>query len=373
MGVSRFRNGLRERRVRAGLQQRELARRVGLSRQALGSLEAGETVPATSTALELARALGCRVEDLFWLGDEQTPLEAVLAAGGEGSRVAVGSVGDRWVAHPLDGDRSSAFVVPADGVVVKGPRQAGGLRVRPLREAEALRGNVLAAGCDPALGLLGGHLSERFPAGRLHWVEAGSTAALEMLARGEVHLAGLHLFDEESGQYNVGAVRRRFPGRAMVLVNLAVWELGLVVAAGNPRRIRDVTDLARRGVRLVGREPGTGAQELLLRLAAEQGVPRRSIRVVGVAGGHAGVAAAIAAGAGDVGVATRAAASARGLDFVPLSEARFDLVLAADGTTDRRIEQMRDVLASPRFRRDLGGLPGYGTTRTGKVVAEVAP
>src|SRR5207247_8473978 len=142
----------------------DVAARVGVSRQALSALEAGATVPSTSLALQLARALGCRVEDLFWLSDDQAPLEAALVAAPDDGRkrVAVAPVGERWVAHLLDGEGPP--VVPADGV-------RAGRRVRPLRAAAALRQNLLVAGCDPALGLLGGHLGERFPAARLHWIE----------------------------------------------------------------------------------------------------------------------------------------------------------------------------------------------------------
>jgi putative molybdopterin biosynthesis protein len=353
------------------MQQRELAERVGVSRQTLGSLESGETVPATSIALELARVLGCRVEEIFWLSDEDTPFEALMGSGDgheEGPRrVAVAAIGDRWVAHPVYDDGT---MVPADAVVVKGRRQRdASVRLRPLRDHELLRQNLLVAGCDPALSLLGGHLAERSP-GRLHWVETGSRAALEMLAGGKVNLAGLHLFDEEQGEYNVPAVRRRLPDRAVVLVNLAVWELGLVVAPGNPGRIVKVADLGRKGVRLVAREDGTGAQELLYRLTSKDGVPRRSLVPTVMARGHAGVALAVASGTADAGIATRAAAVRYGLPFAPLAEERFDLAMPA---LDPRVERLQEILATPRFRRELGSLPGYGTARTGRVVAELAP
>jgi molybdate-binding protein/DNA-binding XRE family transcriptional regulator len=372
MGVSRLCNRLRAVRLEVGLAQRELAQRVGVSRQTLTSLEAAETVPATSLALALARGLGRRVEDLFWLGEDDRPLEVVLAGAERGTtrgrRVAMATVGERWVAHRLDGE--GALAVPADGVLTRVDGK-GASRVRPLRDEQLLRQNLVAAGCDPGLGLLAGYLAEG-SAGRLHWVEAGSTAALEMLARREVHLAGLHLFDEESGDFNVAAVRRRFPGRAMIVLNLAVWELGLVVAPGNPKRLRQVGDLARRGVRVVGRETGTGAQDLFNRLARAQGISRRAIRVSAVARGHAAVAAAVAGSAADAGIATRAAAVSRDLDFVPLAEARFDLALGADTLQDRRLQRLCDTLASARFRRDLGSLSGYGTARTGNVIAELA-
>src|SRR3989442_1521054 len=125
MGDSRLRNGLRDRRVKAGLQQRELAERVGVSRQTLSSLESGETVPATSIALALAGALGCRVEELFWLTGAETRVDAGLGGGAAPGRgVAIALVEDRWVAPPLAG----GLRVPADGVVTR--RRRGVLRVR---------------------------------------------------------------------------------------------------------------------------------------------------------------------------------------------------------------------------------------------------
>jgi putative molybdopterin biosynthesis protein len=157
----------------------------------------------------------------------------------------------------------------------------------------------------------------------------------------------------------------------MVLINLAVWEQGLVVAAGNPRKIRRVADLAHKGVRLVARENGTGSQELFLRLAAEEGVPRKALQVAAVAHGHLAVARTVAAGAADAGIATRAAAASQGLDFLPLAEARFDLVIPRDQVEEVRCRRLLDVLQGSRFKRDLGGLAGYGTSRTGQVIAEV--
>jgi len=378
----RFKSALRELRLKAGLQQREVAERVGVSRQTLGALEAGESVPATTIALQLARVLGCRVEDLFWLGDEDSPLEAVLlnrpqelAAPAAGRRVALAAVGDRWVAHLLDGEGSTPFVAPADGVLAAAPRRDPGrhpVRVRPLRDGKLLRENLFAAGCDPALALLAGHVAERWQGGRLHWVEAGSGTALDLMANRQVHLAGVHLFDEESGEYNVAPVRRRLGGRAMVLVNLAVWEQGLVTATGNPKKIRGVADLARKGMRMVARENGSGSQELFHRLADEEGVPRRSVEVVSTARGHMAVARTVAAGGADAGIATRAAAACHGLEFLPLADARFDLAVPSESLDDVRLQRLLDVLQSPRFKRDLASLAGYGTLRTGQVVAEVA-
>lgn len=384
MSGPRLRSSLRELRLKAGLQQRELAEQAGVSRQTLTALEAGDSSPSTTIALQLARVLACRVEDIFGLSEESGPLDALLVGQKDAAiprgrsarkRVAVAAVDERWIAHLLDGESATALVEPADGILVKArgrtPPQ-GAVRIEPLRENESLRQNLFAAGCDPALALLSAHLGERFKTGRLHWVEAGSGAALDMLAAGEVHVAGVHLFDEETGDYNVAPVRRRLGGRAVSLVNLAVWELGLVVAAGNPRKVRGIADLARKGVRVVGRESGSGSQELFNRLAAEEGVPRKALELVGVARGHLAVAQAVASGAADAGMATRAAAGCHGLELIPLAEARFDLVMPAGAAGDARLQRLLDVLGSERFKRDLGGLAGYGTARTGRIVAEVA-
>jgi putative molybdopterin biosynthesis protein len=392
MTEHQVRSGLRALRLRAGLQQRELAEQAEVSRQTLSALEQGESVPATDLALRLARVLGCRVEDIFWLEDDGGQLEATLLAsaapaaqstdaGGAiaGKRVAIAAVDGRaavprWLARSLDGEDTGGVGTPADGIIEEQVGHGGGparARIRTQRGAERLRQNLFVAGCDPALGLLAGHLGERFPGARLHWQDAGSAAALDLLARSEVHLGGAHLYDEETGEHNVAAVQRRLGDTAAVLVNLAVWEQGLVLAPGNPRRIRKVADLARKGIRLVGREKGTGSEELLARRAADEGVPRRALHFVAVARSHLAVARAVAAGIADAGVATRLAASALGLAFVPLDEARFDLVLPrASSTSDPRIERLLDVLRGPRFRRDLGALPGYGTARTGEVMAQ---
>ncbi len=355
------RAAVRDLRQRAGWKQQELAARIGVSRQALSAIEAGETVPSTTLALELARALDCRVEDLFALEDGGRNIEATLVAErlSSGRRLALGLVAGRWLAHPLEGEP----LVPADAIEA-GPGRSGRVCVEPLRDRETLQTNLLVAGCDPALGLLAGHLGQGVRPLRLHWFERASGAALEGLARGEVHLAGAHLHD------NVAAARARSGDRPMVLVNVASWEQGLVVAPGNPKRIRTAADLAR--VRVVTREVGAGARELLERLLKEVKVRHSTLRIVATAGGHQAVARLVAAGSADVGVATRAAAVSSGMDFVPLAVARFDLVIPTALVADPRVQRLIETLASLRFRRELGAVPGYETGRTGATVAEVA-
>jgi putative molybdopterin biosynthesis protein len=247
------------------------------------------------------------------------------------------------------------------------------VQIDPLRAEAAARENLILAGCDPALPILASWLRESHPAVRLACLHAPSRQALEALARGLAHVAGTHLLDAASGEYNVPFVRRLCSKTGALVVNIGRWEEGFVVLAGNPLGIRSIADLTRRRVRLIQREHGAGARSLLDRLLRHARIPQRAINPIPrVASGHLAVAQAIAQRAADVGVATRSAASAFGLGFVPLSEERSDLVLRAELRDDVRVGRIIDTLRSPAFRRELGTLDGYGTGQSGDIIADVA-
>src|SRR5512140_2136810 len=270
-----LRSAVKALRQERGLSQQALAAEAGLSRQSLHALESGLSAPATSVALKLARALGARVEDLFWL-EESAQLEAELAPplGGPAPpprRVSLAKVGARWIAHALPAGAASGALVAADGLVAPRVKVSGGrVRIQLLRDAQALSQQLFAVGCDPALGLLAARAAQLRGGPRAVWLHAPSQAALDALAQGHAHLAGAHLFDEAEQEFNVPHVRRRFAGRRVRLYNLARWEEGFVVARGNPLRIRSAADLPDPGVRLVDREPGSGARSLLERLLRAQ-------------------------------------------------------------------------------------------------------
>ncbi len=361
-----LRSDLKVRRLLRGLSQGQLSALAGLSRQTLSGLEHGRSVPSTSVALKLARALECRVEDLFSLGDEDLlPADFAGPPGAErgdarpsGARVALAQVGDRWVAHPVADDR------PADALLDS--HRGRRVRAMPLRSLESLRGSLLVLGCDPALGLLAARVSEDHPRAHLTWLHAASESALAAVARGEAHLAGIHLRDETSGEYNAPFARAVLPGSS--LVALSSWELGFVVAKGNPRGVRSAHDLARSDVRIVNREPGAGARKLLDALLRKSRV--RTVRGYDLlARGHHAVAQAIALDAADAGIATRGAADTFGLQFLPLSEERFDLVLPAGALDDERIGRLLASLRSRNFQRDLKALKGYQAGRAEVVAA----
>ncbi len=397
MSLRTIRSTLRSVRHELRVGQQELAGKAGISRQALSELEAGRSCPSTAVALRLASALRCRVEDLFCLDEDTKKIQARWATLANGktlakprkdgppglaqmpdarrtppSRVALGLVGGQWVAHSLSAEHPASTCIPADGLaqVLTRPRKTDGhprlVQVQPLRSRGALEQNILAIGCDPAIGLLSAWLGERHPDSRMAWLHAPSLSALEFLARGEAHVAGTHLLDEESGEFNVPFVRSLFPRRSMVIVNLARWEEGFVVHSGNPLRIRAVEDLAQAEVRFINREVGAGARSLLDRLLGKAGAPPSTVHgYERIAAGHLAVAQAVSMGVADVGIATRAAAVAHALDFVPLTEERSDLVLSEDLSSDPRIQRLVDALESRAFRRELASLGGYQVSESG--------
>ena len=348
-------NSVRHWRAQAGLSQADAARAVGISRQALIGIESGRHVPSTSIALGLARALGCRVEDLFALAEP----EGFEARGKCVGRVALGRVAGRWIAHALGADATTA----ADGLAQPGPGEA--CRVTPLLDIRQLESNVLVAGCAPLLGALLPRIGQRYRDATGRWIAANSGRALQLLEQGRVHVAGLHLFDAATGGHNEPAVRERFVDERMLLVNLTRWRAGLVVARGNPRGIRTVKDAASPDLQFAMREAGSGAAGLVERLVGKRAARRLAKGLV--ASGHREVARLVACGAADAGIAIETVALSAELDFIPLAEERFDLVLRADLAVDGPVKRLLDALDDNAFRAEAAAMPGYDASECGHV------
>ena len=308
------------------------------------------------------RDLSLRTNNIQVIG----PPSAEPASPGWSGRVALAHVAGRWVAHPLDGLSAGRA---ADAVVLRpGARR---VELELLRTPADAAESIVLMGCAPALGLLADRLNGRRGPGRFLWLPRSSTQALQALASNYAHVAGVHLVDEDTGEANVPDVRRHARRGAFVVITLARWEAGLLTAPHNPKRIRAAAQLGRKGLRLVSREPGSGARRLLERELRRAGLPLRLLQQAQVqATGHLEVAQAVAHGACDVGVATRDAALAFGLEFIPLAEERYDLALSADQLADPRLARLLDMLSTAAFRRDLTSL-GYDPQACGQRVAEL--
>jgi molybdate-binding protein len=231
---------------------------------------------------------------------------------------------------------------------------------------------VVVLGCDPALALLGAHLARRYPTLRLVWVPRSSLSALRMLGRGEAHAAGTHLWDPESGESNMPYVRRELAGHRLIVVTLSQWQQGLIVARGNPKGITGPADLARPDIRLVNRDAGSGS-----RMLCDLWLHQAGIAPHWVSGyerdvpSHLAVAEAVASGGADVGPGILAVARALELDFIPLQEERYDLVIPMAFLSSPPVQALLNVAASLPFRDELEALGGYDSSSAGTVVAEL--
>jgi len=367
-------NNLKGIRNRLGLSQQQLADAAGVTRQAIGGIEASHYAPTAAVALRLAKALGCRVEDLFWLQENLPTIEARVAGAGmrSGARVALAKVSGEWVAHPLTGARAfREELVPADGLAE--PTNGNDrVAVKLLDDPELLARTVVISGCTPALSLWARSAERWHPGLRVHWLHANSMAALGGLARREVHAAGCHLYDASTTEYNAPFVRQVLPGRAVTLINLGVWEEGFLVAQDNPKRLLRVADLARPDVVLINREEGAGSRLLLDSVLRKESLVHSEIRgYTSTVGSHQEVAAAVASGQADIGVSTAAVAALYGLGFVPLQHVRYDLALHSEALHYEPMRQLLGTLHHRWVRSQLEVLGGYDTTQTGEIVAEL--
>jgi putative molybdopterin biosynthesis protein len=351
------------------LSQKYVAAAVDVSRQSLNAIETARATPNVLLALKLARVLGSDVETLFG-ADVREEREAVLGASVRKSetRVLLGVVRERWVAHPLYAEQGAPEPYAADGFL-RGLRGSAGktVRVELARPAGELADTLFVGGCAPGLGVLmdrlnGGH-------GRYRWLMQANASALRSWARGHTHLTGIHLPDD-APQRLARLVARHLPTERGALHAFASWEAGLVVAAGNPKRVRDVRAL--RKLRVALREEGSGARVELARLMREQGLELATLLPRSIAtGSHFAVAQAVQLGAADVGFSIRAVALAFGLDFVPLIQERFDLAIPDDLAHDTRTVRLLDMLSSRAFRRELNEL-GYDATHAGDKITDIS-
>lgn len=401
-------NNLKATRTRLGLSQQQLAEAAGVTRQTIGGIESSAYAPSASVALRLAHALGCRVEDLFWLEDAPTTIVATspdLLPPNTSTPVALAQIQGRWMAYPLVGEEAfRTEMIPADGIatattdMITNTNQGGSLAVKLLDEPENLARTVVLAGCTPVISLWARTAERWYPGLRVHWRFANSLEALEGLARGEVHIAGIHLSDPVQGTDNAAYIRQNLTNltdMSVILVHLGQWEEGLLIAEGNPKGIRSVADLARPDVKLINRERGSGARLLLDSLLAREGIvpfflapqslnsqildsqtldsqTREEMgeqrgEVAVEARSHLAVARAVAEGRADVGVSVASVAQSYRLGFIPCHKSDYELAIRETEMNTPAVQQLLETLHHRWIRAQLQVLGGFDTGQTGEI------
>ncbi len=372
----------------------------------LGTVDRGpKTVPAVSSAVHrptsvvpiigvpgypvsAALTVDIFVEPLIatWLGRRPLELpteEAILtrklvspAGDDDFVRVVVGKVGEKLLAAPLSrGAGVITSLVQADGLALipsgmQGMEAGEKIQVRLYRKRNEIEKTILAIGShDLTLDLIAQFLAEHDR--RLASANVGSQGGLVALRRGEAHLAGSHLLDPQTGEYNISYIRQYMPNIPVKVVALVGRDQGLIVKKGNQKGIKGLGDLTRPNIQFVNRQRGAGTRVLLDYHLNLMTIPQESI-----AGytqeeyTHLGVAAAVASGRADCGLGVAAAAQALDLDFIPLFQERYDLVMPKQLAGDKLLAPLFDLLAESRFREAVSQLKGYDVSVMGAVILE---
>jgi putative molybdopterin biosynthesis protein len=325
----------------------------------------------------LARWLGRRPSQPQTIKAALTRKVTSPAGDNDYMRVAVGRVGERLLVAPLArGAGVITSLVRADGITIL-PRGSQGasagdeVEVHLYRSLGEIEQTIFAIGShDITLDLIAQFLSEHDR--RLASANVGSLGGLVALRRGEAHLAGSHLLDPESGEYNLSYIRQYLPGVPVRVIALVGRQQGLLVPKGNPKKVISLQDLARPDVSFVNRQRGAGTRVLLDYYLEQDAIPPQEIRGYNQEEyTHLSVAAAVSSGRADCGLGIAAAAAALDLDFVPLFQERYDLVIPIQHLSGPLLSPLVEVIESDEFKQAVAQLPGYDTTVMGNLIAEI--
>jgi molybdate-binding protein/DNA-binding XRE family transcriptional regulator len=342
-------NEVRRLRTILELTQAELAIRAGISRTAVTAIEGDQLVPSVQAALSLAKALGTTVEVLF--GRAVKPPESEVWAANPKELTSPcwqAEVSGRLVLYPATSSPMLALLPD---------RNAGGAISTASSQANE---TLVMAGCDPAAGLLSSLFTSTTGL-RLIMLPRSSRQSVEMLRRGLVHLAGLHLSTRDEPERNIEFIHDTL-GAGFQTVRLACWQEGIVLSPTT--KIRSVNSVMKSKLKWIGREPGSGARQCLDRILGNRVSPRC------IARDHHGVVEAVRSGWADVGICVQLVSDEAGLCFLPVQQEAFDVCFPTALADDRRIKAFLSVIRSTAYRKLLGDLPGYDTSETGSVLME---
>jgi putative molybdopterin biosynthesis protein len=228
---------------------------------------------------------------------------------------------------------------------------------------------VIAGSNDLALELLIKNANLKRPNCTFSISNVGSLAGLIALKNGNCHIAASHLLDLETGEYNSSFIKKHFPELKIILLNLIHREQGLIVKKGNPLGIKTIKHLANKKLVYVNRQEGSGTRVLLDYRLRENGIDPSEIPGYSrIAYTHMEVALEVFSGSANAGIGIFAAARTLGLDFIPLANERFDLVIPADNYTTPTVKTMLEVLNSEEFKSDVIKMGGYDVQETGKII-----
>lgn len=291
-------------------------------------------------------------------------------------RVNLSKVGDRLVAVPKRrGSAAMESIVKADGIMRISENKEGLSKndkapVILLKDKEKIKNNLSLIGShDLSLDLLQDEIQRKKAGFYFNFQSVGSLAGLMALKREECQLAGAHLLDSETGNYNISQIKRVFKKEKIALINLVKRQQGFYVKKGNPKNINSISDLKSDDITFVNRQRGAGTRVLLDYLLKEKGITSEEISGYSQEEfTHIAAAIAVGRGSADVALGIEAAAEAVGVDFVPITEEKYDLILLENNLSDWRIEYLISLLRDEKVKDKINNLGGYDTENTGDII-----
>ncbi len=292
-------------------------------------------------------------------------------------RVAVGKVGDKLLAAPLSrGAGVISSLVRADGLVIfpsgtQGAEAGEVVEVQLYRSHSEIERTIFCIGShDMTLDLLAQSLSQQDR--RLTSANIGSQGGLIALNNGEAHIAGSHLLDPKTGLYNIPYIKRYIKGIRIMVFGFVGREQGLMVRRDNPKRIIQLGDLRNPEVTFINRQRGAGTRVLLDYQLSKSGILSKDIKGYDQEEyTHLGVAAAVASGRADCGLGIPAAAQSLGLDFIPLFQETYQLLIPKLFAEADLLRPLLEVINDKSFQQEVLQMPGYDVSQMGKLIAEV--
>ena len=290
-------------------------------------------------------------------------------------RVKLGQVGDHIVATPLPrGAGTITSITEADGII-RIPRQSEGIKdsdpvvaelIKPL---STIRNTIVIVGShDNTLDVLADELRAGDAGLTLSSSHVGSMGGLMAVKRGVCHLAGTHLLDTETGEYNRSYINRYLPDVPVQLVNLVMRDQGLMVPKGNPKGIKGIEDLGRDDVTFINRQGGSGTRILLDYRLGQLGLSPEAIDgYTNEEFTHMNVAVAVLSGSADAGLGIYAAAKALDLDFIPVVTEQYDLLIPMAYMETKNIQTLLGTIQTDQFKKRVVALGGYSTEKTGTI------
>ncbi|HEX2945497.1 MAG TPA: molybdopterin biosynthesis protein [Clostridia bacterium] len=290
-------------------------------------------------------------------------------------RMKLGAVDGKLIATPLN--RGAGVVtsfVKADGLMEipinsEGYEAGREVDVELLRDRGEIENTLVVTGShDPLIDLVSDLLRRKHTGEYIASSHVGSMGGITAVRRGEAHLAGIHLLDEETGGYNESYINKYLSTEKIFLIRCVKRIQGLMIAKGNPKNIKDFEDIAREGISYVNRQKGSGTRVLLNYLLKKKGMASGSIYGYDREEfTHMSVAALVASGSADAGMGIYSAAHAYDLDFIPVCEEQYDFIMPVRFTELEIVKHFISILESSEFKAELDRMGGYRLDKPGEM------